>query len=508
MRRVLPGAILFIILLFIISVTVSAIQVSPLVLNFDLNPGDIEEFELILTGGIARETIELNIMHPVQGINGRISYKEIDESHNNPAVDWIELETSEVTVPADEEIVVRGNINIPFGASGSHTATIMVDQSEPMQRPGAMVGFRIRYAVRININVDSPGHRASVEIIDFSLEADDQGHPIITSHFKNTSPLRFPVEADVTIRSEDRRLLERVPIYSPATSLSRRGNFQVYPHNELIFNGEVTQPLFPGQYELQLFMRYADGRQIIQRQTVELEEEFLREEAARFLSADPEEIVVSTLPGASSTQMLKLTNHFNEPLLIKTYQSDIRTEYEHSLYDSQGVELRGDNQFVIRPGGFHHQLLIFRPGREQKPGGYYGYHDIEVYTLNQEKLEEHKIKLTSVVEGEIDYRAEIMDLSHHRGDELDTFSVTFENTGEIDIIPRVRVQLIDANEEIYANINMNQQEEERILPGFNSYLTAERRLVTEGEYKAIVTLEADNKELDKKEFSLTIGDSE
>ncbi len=499
------GLMVFILLIFSCAFSASALQVRPMIIDLDLEPGDTEEFELVLSGGaLARQSVSLTLMHPEQNIDGRLNYHEINPEIN-PAVDWLRLESNEVTIPANENAVVRGTVDIPFDAWGSHTAVIMID-NDTIEQDTSFLGFRIRYAVRVNINIESPGQRPGVEIIDFSLEPDDSGRPIALVHFKNTSRLRFPAVADVTIRGEDRRLLERIPLFSQATSLSRRDDFQVYPGSELLYRGEVTKPLFPGDYEIQLFFRYADGRQIIQRETVEITEEFIREEEMKHLTADPEEILVSTLPGASSTQMLKLTNHFSEPLLVKTYQTDIKSNYEHSVFAEQEVDLRGDREFVLRPGGVYHQLLIFRPPRDLKPGGYYGYHDIEVYNLNHDKLEEHKVRLSSSVEGEIEKRAEIVDLSHDRGDNSDTLSLTFKNTGNTHIIPRARVQLFDNNNEIYANIDMRLQQEERILPGFNSFLSAERRLITEGDYKAVVILEADNEELDTEEFSLTIGD--
>ncbi|MFW5855956.1 MAG: hypothetical protein ACOCVB_01650 [Bacillota bacterium] len=507
MLKKLSGVILLLLIIFAISFTVKAIQVQPLVVNLDLKPGDTEEFQLTLVGGLKRETVNLTLMHPRQNISGRLSYQEI-ASDINPALDWLDLESEIVTVPANENIVVSGRVNIPFNAGGSHTAVIMVEEEEIDEGPGSIVGIKMRYAVRVNINIDRPGQRPSVDILDFSLEADEEGRPIISTHFKNTSLLRFPAVADVTIRGEDRRLLERVPVYSEATNIDRRDNFSVYPGSELIYKGQVTEPLFPGNYELQMFFRYADGRQIIRRQTVEIEDEFIQEDSLRYLTVEPLDISLSMIPGASSTQILTFNSHISEPLLVRTDQTSLGSEYPQSVFANLEFVLRGDSQFMLPPRGKSRQLLTFKSEREIKPGGYYGYHDIEVYNTEGQLLETHRVNLSSILKGEAETSGEIRDLSHDRGESVDTFSATVRNTGHIHIIPDVVLRLFDEEGDIYMNLNLSLQDEDKILPLQTRFVSGERRLVEAGEYTAEVILRAENEELDREEFMLTIVDNE
>lgn len=503
MFKKLPGVIIFLILFLGITINVVAVQVQPLVINLDLSPGDSTQFELKLTGGMARDTVRLEMMHPVQNLSGSLSYQEIDSSLN-PAIDWVELERTEVAIPANEEVVVKGYVNIPFDAGGSYTAIIMVDNVEPIDSDVPFMRFQLRYAVRLNMNINRPGQRADVEILDLTLEPDNAGKPIISVHFKNTSPLRFPAVADVTIRGEDRRLIERVPVFSQATHLDRRENFSVFPNSELIYRGEISKSLFPGTYELQLFFRYADGRQIVKRQIVEIEEGFLREESLRYLAVDPQNITMSVIPGATSTQILTLSSQFSEPLLVRTFQTDLSPEYSQSIFSAQELDLRGHREFKLNPRGTTRQLLTFRVPRDLNPGGYYGYHDIEVYNLEQEKLETHRINLISIIQGDILQAAEILDLNHNSGDFLDTFSVTLKNTGNIHINPQVGLQLFDAEEVLYLTLNLTLQDEDKILPAYSSFLTAESRYVEQGDYTAVLSLVSEGEELDSKEFSLAI----
>lgn len=499
-----------VILLFIIAVffafssAVTAVQVNPMVININTVPGNTESFELALTSGPTRETVAISIMHPVQHITGRLSYQE-GNPEINPAINWVSLDRTNITLPANERTVINGTVNIPFNAGGTHTVILMVDQLDLMERPGSPVGFRIRYAVRLNINIDRPGQRPAVDIFDFSLQPNEKGNPVISTHFKNISDLHFPAVADVTIRDENRRLIERVPVYSEATSLTRRDNFRVYPGSELIYQGEVTEPLFPGSYEIQLFFRYADGRQVIRRETLELGSEYLREDSIRYLTVDPAKIALSLRPGASSTQVIQLDNRFSEPVYISSKQVEIRPEYRHSLFTSLDFDLRGEKEMLIPPRNTARQLLIFRVPRDLSAGGYYGLYEIEVYSMAGELLETHWVDLTAVIGVDYDLSAEIVDLTHSSGDQEDLFSLNVTNTGALHISPWARLQLLDEAGEIYANISLNLEGQDRFIPEESGLLLGERRgHITPGDYTASVVLGAGNQELAMQEFPLKI----
>ncbi len=501
-------AIAFIILTLIMSFSlkISAMQVNPMVINLYLEPGDSEEFQIKLSAGVARDTFELYLMNTVQNIDGTLTYREFDDE-SSEILNWITLDSEQITLPANEERIITGRVNVPFDGSGSHSAVIMVQQTDAVDRPGSFMSMRMRYAIRVNIHVDRLGQRPNVEILDFSLESDENNQPIILAHFKNTTDLSFPAVADITIRGEDRRLLERVPVFSEVTSIARRDNFRVYPNSELIYKGEVTEPLFPGTYELQLFFRYADGRQIIQRQTIEIGDEFLREEAIRYLTVEPEEIQLSLRPGTSSIQVLQLNNKTSDPIVVKTRPVDIRSDYQHSIFSNLELETRGESEISIQSRGVGRQLLNFKTSRDLKPAGYYGFYEIEVYNQQGDNLETHLLDLSAIVGTELEPESEIMDLSHSKGENEHIFSLTFKNNGLIHISPEAKIQLIDEEEEVYANMILS-TEEERVLPEAIGQMMTERNRIMPGTYKALVTLTARGVELDSQEFLIDIEEIE
>jgi len=503
-RLFMPLFILFIILSYTLSIS-GAVNVQPLVINIEMAPGETKDFELILTTGPQREQVSIEIMTSIQDINGRLSYHE-GNPELNPAIEWIELDRTEMNLPASERTIINGTVNAPFNASGSHTVILMVDQNNSANNDGErMLGFRIRYAVRVNIHIERPGQRPQINVLDYGLEMKDD-KPIISLHFNNPSQFNFPVVADVTIRDESRYLVQRVPLVSPSSSLERRDNFRIYPGSELIFQGEITEPLYGGSYELQLFFRYADGRQIVQRKTIDIGDEYLREESIRYLSLDPEEFDFTVNAGGTNMQILELRNRSREPIIVRTSNSEVKPEYDNSFFLNAEVQINGDEQFILQPNVVSRQLMRFVLPRDIEPGGYYGFREIEVYNQNQELLETHRIPINTIVRGEIEIDINILDLAYNETNGDGLFSLTLENTGNIHIIPRATLQLIDKDEEIYANINLSQEVEQIILPEYMDYLTGSRANITPGEYKAIVTVLNNGEELSKREFEIIISE--
>ncbi len=487
------------------SVPISAIQVSPLLLNLELSPGESENFYIDITGGTTRTEMTINLVDVVQSLDGRLSYITT-ETPTNPVLDWIEFENNRVMLPAREVTRIPGTINVPFDAGGSHTAVIMIEESEALDRPGSIMAYRIRYAVRININIDRPSQLAQLEVLDLAIELNDTGRPIIKTHFENKSPLSFPAVADVTIRTEDRRLLERVPVFSPATSLTRRENFRVYPYSELIYRGEITELLYPGIYELQLFMRYADGRQVIQRKTVEIDESYLADREIKHVSFEPAQLSLNLRPGATSTQMIEFSNRTAEPIRIKTNPGEVRYDYPNSIFSNINVEIRGERDFIIPPRRSGRQLLIFRAPRELASGGYYGFHNIEVYNQAGELLETHFIELDALIGTDIKMAAAITDLIYNQGEREDLFSLTVKNEGRKAILPQARLELIDAAGDLYANIYFDLDDTmSRVLPDhYGHYLGERSGRITPGQYTARVFLTESGQELDSQDFVIEI----
>ena len=265
-KKIYPAIILLIIFIFFLSCSAEAVGVRPLTVDMFLEQGETEEFTLELTPSDAEELVELNLHYPHQDLSGSLSY-EVGDPDEHEVINWIDM-PDEVTVPPGEEVEVTGEVNVPFDAEGSHTAVIMV---EPVVEDEEGITLQVRYAVRVNIHVDAPGLREDAELLDFDLEADEEDQPLLTAHMENPSQLMYDAAGEVTVRDEDRQLIERVTIETPGGGEETT----IYPGAEVLFEGNITEPLAAGQYDLQAFIYYGDGRQIIERKTVEVGDEFI-----------------------------------------------------------------------------------------------------------------------------------------------------------------------------------------------------------------------------------------
>ncbi|MFW6381094.1 MAG: hypothetical protein ACOCZ3_01000 [Bacillota bacterium] len=490
-------------LMVLLSNSILAVGVRPLVLNFDLKPGASEEFELKLTPGTSRETVELQLFHPIQQLSGGLSYDEGDPERH-PALSWVELEQSEVIVPAGEEQLVRGEVSVPYDASGSHTAVIMIEQADSEENQD-LFAFKVRYAVRLNINIDRPGQRPKAELLDFSLTAGENQVPTLKAHIKNDSTLHFNAGAEVTVRGEDRRLIERVVLASEAAARAGRETTRIYPGSEVIFSGEVTEPLFPGTYDLQLFLQYADGRQLIERKTVTLEDEFIGPDQVRHLSMDPEVVTKNLRPGAAATQVIELKNVSQDPITVRVNSKEIEEDYKYSMFELGDMQLRGDDEFSLDSRDSERLVMVYRTPREAETGGYYGNLELSVLDQEGQQLETQLIELQMLIGEEQKYSVDIQDLSYKELDDEYLFSLSFMNTGNIHLQPEGGITLRDEAGDIVKRINLELQEDiDRILPETAGYLTGTGTGLEPGEYTAEIVVTRQNQELETTEMPVTI----
>ncbi|MFW5986191.1 MAG: hypothetical protein ACOCQH_02400, partial [Halanaerobiales bacterium] len=287
MKKLMLILIFTFISLYMVCPLTLAAGVRPLVLNFDLKPGDSTDFELQLTPGEMPETVEISLYNPHQQLSGGLTYEKGDPERH-PALNWIRMEKTTVRVPAGEERIVRGEIEVPYDAAGYHTAVLMIEKAENEdQSEQKLFNFLVRYAVRLNINIDRPGQRARAELQNLNIKPGQEGEPLITTRIKNSSPVRFSAAAEATLRDENRRLVERVQLSSEAQARSNSRSTGIYPGSEVLLSGEVTEPLFPGQYYLQLFLQYDGGRQLIERKLVALGDEYIDADREEYIGVVP-----------------------------------------------------------------------------------------------------------------------------------------------------------------------------------------------------------------------------
>ena len=481
--------------LIILSTAASAAGVRPLVLSFNLKPGDSTDFELLLTPGEIRETVELTQYHPTQILSGGLNY-EVGNPTKHLALNWIELEQTQIIVPPGQEQIVKGKINVPFNATGSHTAVIMVEQAEQENSTQSMLKYKVRYAVRININIDRPGQRASAEINTLELTKNKEGNPQLVAHIKNTSPLHFNATAEATIRNSNNRLIERLNLVSEAAARANNLSTRIYPESEVSFQKNLSQPLFPGDYNLQIFLRYGDNRQLVERKSITLEEELTKSGEVKHLSFEPEMISGEIRAGANVTKVIDLNNISNQDYKVKINRKEVVDNSRYSLFNTGELQLRGGEEIIIEKRKSERLVFIFRSPRDAASGGYYGQLEMTVINENEEKIETQTIDLEVLIGDDWEYSLDIDRFNFEEIEEVQTFTLDFKNSSPVHIIPRANINLIDSEGVTVETINLKMPENKlQILPEEEVRMTARTHEIESGNYTAEIVITHQNLEI-------------
>ena len=207
-------------------------------------------------------------------------------------------------------------------------------------------GFAIivRYAVRLTINVDRPGLRSELQVLNTELIPDEEGRPWLQVHVKNPSPFRFELQGEATIRDEARRLVERVSLRTLSAWESDHDSFAIYPETELLLLAPISEPLHAGAFHIQNFISYDTTKQVVKGREVRVEEGQFAAFEGRSVSigADKLESIV-TLGG--SYPCPQIDNRKSEPLQIQIAGADVETDYTHSVFEHLEVEFLGKQSF-------------------------------------------------------------------------------------------------------------------------------------------------------------------
>lgn len=480
-----------ILFLFLTFGHVQAIGVQPLVFELDLKPGDIAPFEIIAGADDTQEIVDVTLFSIAQERDGSLVFPE---ESDNPALGWVRLDSTQVLIPPGEQRPIKGEVHVPLDAAGTYVVAVMVEpQSEETV---GQITLRVRYAIRMVINVDRPGLRPELVVDSLSVEKDETGLPYARAVLRNTSNLLYPLAAEMTIRDDKRALLERVVFGNQEETLGETPSMDVYPGSELWLDAPITRPLFPGTYELRLFLRYADGRQKVHTEQLTVAAgDFAYAADDLYITLEPEVLSAAMHLGGADSQVLQITNNSNEAITVSLSGQDIAPEYPRSIFSNLTVALRTPEAMEIAPRRSGRAVFVVQAPREGVSGGYYGYVTATAYSPEGEYLGEKTVELHGLV-GEIQYSAEILSVVVTEGEPL-LLSAVVENSGDAHITPRGIVYLKDlASGEIMRSIQLELQEGvDHILPGQAGYLMADGWQVQPGEYVAEIHVLQDSEEI-------------
>lgn len=414
-----------------------AAGVRPLVIEMTVRPGDVRDFEINLTPGPTEELVDLTLYEPVQQLSGGLVY-QLPTNPAFSATSWVTLDNSTVRVLPDAESKVTGTIRVPFSASGSHTVIVMVEPRPPEITSG--IGFQIRYAVRLSIRVDRAGARPTAEMPLLEVKPDSQGAPQIVARIKNTSALDYLTSGEVVIRDQDRRLVERVTLRTPAGSSAGTDTTRVYPGAEVEFLGSITRPMAPGEYSMQTFFRYGDSGQILSNDPLVINPgEFVFPGFDEFdaFVVTPSVVENQLRAGERKSQVFEFESMVGDPLKMEVSLGEVMSDYEYSLVD--WLELRSQPEFNL-PGRAKTRLaMTIAVPREAADASYHGKAIFKAYDPeSNELLTETVVPIDVLVGAEHQREIQIRSITAQTVANEGTYlSLDLLNNGYVAFLPQV-----------------------------------------------------------------------
>lgn len=419
--------------------------VRPLVIEMSVRPGEQREFEINLTPGLDEELVDLTLYEPVQQLSGGLIYR-LPTIPAFSATSWVMLDSNVVRVLPDTESKVTGTVRVPFSASGSHTVIVMVEPRPPELTSG--IGFQIRYAVRLNIRVEKAGIRPSAEMTLLEVVPDHQGAPQIVARIKNTSALDFPVSGEVTIRDPERRLVERVTLRTPAGSSVGTDITKVYPGAEVEFLGNITRPMIPGEYWMQVFFRYDESGQILRNETLVVnpgDYVFPGFDEFSVLAVDPTIVEHHLRPGERKSQIFQFESMAANSLHVELALGEVMPDYDQSLVE--WIELRSQQEFTL-PARLRTRLaMTIVVPRDATDGSYHGNVVFKAFDSDSnDLLSTIVVPINALVGTEHRQAMQIRSVSAQTIAEKGTYlSVDLLNNGNVAFLPQISA--IISNEE-------------------------------------------------------------
>ena len=455
-------------LLLVLNWSVVGAGVRPLILDLDLTPGDRTEFEITLTPGTTEEIVDLTLYQPIQLLDGSLNYLPADPA-GFPAANWITLERNQVRVIPGAETSVKGTVQVPFSAGGTYVAVIMVEPQTPVAQQG--ITFRVRYAVRLNIRVNRPGLLTTCELTRFELVRGEDGQPVLKARLKNTSPWDYLVSGEITIRDDQRRLVERILIMAESLVGSNYTSVRLYPGYEVEMIGEITRKLTPGEYQLRGFFRYGDRGQIIHNEVIRVNEGDFNYPAADEIgvfSLEPAAMDLKLRPGERRSQVVQLQSEVGEDVQVAVGLRDIKTEYPHSVLD--WIELRSSEVLLRGRGSARVPVTLVVP-RDAAPGSYHGNLVFQAFDVETgEPIGEKAVLVSLLIGDEPEYGVEVRSLAAmYIEGEGHWLSVDLYNSGRVMISPHISLVVFDREG------NYVQRAELRLPEGINKVLPLESR---------------------------------
>ena len=506
-RKLFFGLLLFLFIITLTSSFCSAVGVQPLTVDLQLRPGQTGRFNLILSPSGRQESVQFEVYQPAQTYSGNLVFMKA-EPEVFPEMNWVTLPSDPVIVPANEQRQVPISISVPFGASGTHVITIMVEP-EPEEATNN-VAIQVRYAIRVIVRVTGPSLPVRGELSFLRLEKDEHGRQLITAEVSNPSHVDFEAEVEVTIRGENRSLIERLNLRTQPGHQNDSNITRIYPGAKVLFTNYPERYLPPGTYFFSAILKYGERGQSIINETITIEpgdfEPPSDDSLGTIINVKPARIEASLDPKKRQTGAIELFNASQEQIYVRVTPAEFKPGYEYSAQD--WLQVYGISESIplapMQPGRF---ILTMQVPPEAEPGGYYANLRLTAYADPEltQVIEELLTPVICVVSKGTTPHITAESIEVNQDGNKVTYTLHILNDGRIHISPSAKLSLLDAKNALVLNTDLKDEAARRIYPGEKSFLVGEYiGSLNAGEYAAEIELFDSGKSFQKVQIPITL----
>ncbi|MGE5583135.1 MAG: hypothetical protein ACM3X9_11450 [Bacillota bacterium] len=507
MRKKLLHIGIILSLLFFISGNLWAISVQPMTLEYNAKPGETIDFKVTIKPGDKAGIVKLSLHQATQRLDGATEYIPVDPGTYPPA-NWVTFPAT-VRVSPGAESEVAGKIKVPFDAKGTSNMLLMLESDLDKQIVQGLT-VMIRYGVALNVRVNRPGIRPAAALTKLDVVKNEKGLPVVQAQIKNTSLLDYRTNAMATIRNSQKKLIQRIELRPRNHWENGAKDPVIYPGSELLYYGNVTEYMAPGEYEVRLFFRFADRGQLLRGTTLSVREgDFIfPKEKMKSFNVSPPELTFEGRPNSISIKAVKFENKSDKPVLVNIESDEIEADYPYSIFTNTKVEIKGELKFTVGPKQTVMKIIAVRFPKDAPVQGNYGNLKIRAYSSDDKPslIDESLVKLAAVLAGVKKPSLGVASLSGDRSGDTCLVAAVIKNTGNIQITPKASLLLRDKNERVVANIGLSGEGDEKIVvvPDQLVTLTGTIKNLKPGKYQAEIKLADGNTNLGTSELTLEI----
>ncbi|RAO98501.1 hypothetical protein PW5551_09580 [Petrotoga sp. 9PW.55.5.1] len=467
---------------FLILLSFSQITVSPLSSEHNVRAGEQFTEVIYIYGGNTTQPVSIELYQLGQDISGNFDYIKADQS-NFLYTNWAQFPNS-VTVSPGTSTPVEVNFNIPSNAPfGTYNFILMIT---PQVETGGTIGIIIRYAIRITVHIQGTTiTNISVENVD--VIPDEEGRPNLQATVVNGSSYDLIVSMEAILRDQNNKMIERFPLKSEYMEKNNISSQRILKGNKVVFSGQPKYLLSAGDYKINLFVNYSNRQRVFTYDLTVPEEGFNFVPPTELaLLLDNDEFSFDLYPGAVKTFVVNLQNMSNQNVNVEVGARDFAGLTKDKSILSW-LTLRSQPSFTINSQRTSRTIISINVPKEAEDGGYYGQIVFRAYNQDEELLSEKTVNIETLI-GDTIYDINLVSTNYEIIENQGIFSVNVKNIGDRYIIPKGTISIIDEKGVSIGVYDLTPSSEEWLIPGQETLLIGEVPLITDENYRYIITL--------------------